>query len=89
MDAELADLAATKWPGAYRCRIYNFLTNFTTMAELLAMTREEVLREPAFGVGSLWRLEEALADRGLHLAHGGSPTLRDLAWWRATLNEST
>lgn len=40
----------------------------TTMAELLALRRRDLMRQPNFGPRMLVLLEQALARRGLHLA---------------------
>ena len=64
--AELAYLLADL-PTLIRNNLQNH--SITTLPQLLALTRKDLLLVPHFGVGSLDVLEQALARRGLQLAH--------------------
>ena len=61
----------------------------TTMSQLLALTKVDLIRQPNFGLRSLATLEEALAERGLYLADASPPPLHEPGWWSAALNELT
>jgi DNA-directed RNA polymerase subunit alpha len=71
-------------------RAWNVLSNsrIRTVAQLLALTKSDLLCLPNFGRVTLAELEEELARHGLRL---GSlpPPAPPPDWWRATLNELT
>jgi DNA-directed RNA polymerase alpha subunit len=57
------------------------------MPQLLAQTRTDLLRRRMFGRKCLARLEQALAEHGLHLADNVSQPLHEQNWASGMLSE--